>query len=135
MRGPWSITYGWCTTGWAWCATDVMIAHPQWLTLSTTMAGRTVANLGKEISMSQPHWSNHQRKPNHQNWGLNKEVRMEWSTPGCPIGNTTTHCYSPGGGPDDKAPPVNLPTPSPIPPQDWTGQPPATFEDEVQSCQ
>ena len=27
-EGPWSITYGQCTTGWAWCATNVMIAHP-----------------------------------------------------------------------------------------------------------
>ena len=63
-RGPWSIIYGWCTTGWAWCVTDVMIACPQWLTLSATMAGRTVTNLGKEISMSQPHCSNQHRKQN-----------------------------------------------------------------------
>ena len=27
-EGPWSVTYRQCTTGWAWCATDVMIAHP-----------------------------------------------------------------------------------------------------------
>ena len=60
---------------------------------------------------------------------------MEWSTPGCPIGNTPTHCYSPGGGPADKVPPTNLPIQSPIPPQDWTWQLPATFEDEVQSHQ
>ena len=39
--------------------------------------------------------------------GLNKEVRMEWSTLGCPIGNTPTHHYSPGGGPADKLPPAN----------------------------
>ena len=65
----------------------------------------------------------------------NKEVRMEWSTPGCPIGNTPTCCYSPGEGPADKVPPANPHIPSPIPLQDSTGQLPATFEDEVQSCQ
>ena len=42
MRGPWSITYELCTAGWAWCATDVMIAHLQHLTLSTDNASRTV---------------------------------------------------------------------------------------------
>ena len=69
MRGPWSITYGWCTTGCAWCATDVMIAHPQQPTLSATMAGRTVANLGRKILTSQFHLNNHQKKQNHLSWG------------------------------------------------------------------
>ena len=47
-----------------------MIAHnPQWLTLSTATAGRTVTNPGKEISMSQPHQSNQRRKQNHHSWG------------------------------------------------------------------
>ena len=52
MRGPWLIIYGQCTTGWAWCATGVIIACPQCLTLSTTTAGRTVANLGRTTLMS-----------------------------------------------------------------------------------
>ena len=65
MRGPWSITYGWCTTGWAWCAIDVMIACPQWLTPSTTMASRTVANLGRKILTNQFHLSNHRKEQNH----------------------------------------------------------------------
>ena len=60
---------------------------------------------------------------------------MEWSTLGCPIRNIPTHHYSPGGGPADRVSPANLHTPSPILLQDLTGQPPATFEDEVQSCQ
>ena len=60
---------------------------------------------------------------------------MEWSTLGCPIGNTPTHHYTHGGGPADKAPPTNLHIPSTIPLQDLTGQLPATFEDEVQSHQ
>ena len=67
--------------------------------------------------------------------GLNKEVRTEWSSPGYPIGNIPTHHYSPGEGPADKAPPANLHILSPIPPQHSTRQLPATFEDEVQSCQ
>ena len=58
---------------------------------------------------------------------------MEWSTLGCPIGNTPTHHYSPGGGPAEKASPANLHIPSPIPLQDLTGQLSATFEDEVQN--
>ena len=56
---------------------------------------------------------------------------MECSTLGCPIRNTPTHHYSPGGGPADKASPANLHIPSPILLQDSTGQPPATLEDEV----
>ena len=60
---------------------------------------------------------------------------MEWSTLGCPIRNTPTHHYNPRGGPADKAPPTNPHILSPIPPQDSTGQLPAAFEDEVQSCQ
>ena len=60
---------------------------------------------------------------------------MEWSMPGCPIGNTPTHHYSPGGEPVDKVPSINLPILSPISPQDLTRQLPATFEEEVQSCQ
>ena len=67
--------------------------------------------------------------------GLNVEVRTEWSTLGCPIGNTPTCHYSPGGGPADKVAPANPHIPSPIPLQDLTGQLPATFEDKVQSCQ
>ena len=43
--------------------------------------------------------------------------------------------YSLGGGPADKVPPANPHIPSPIPLQDLTWQLPATFEDEVQSCQ
>ena len=68
MRGPWSITYGWCTTGWAWCATNVMIAHPQCPTLSIAMAGRIVANPDRKTPMSQFHLSNYQKKQNHLSW-------------------------------------------------------------------
>ena len=67
-RGPWSIIYGWCTTGWAWCATGAMIAHPQCLAPSTTMAGRTVANLGRTIWMSQFHLSSLQEEYNCLSW-------------------------------------------------------------------
>ena len=85
--------------------------------------------------MSQFHLSNQQKKQNHLSWDPNKGLRMEWSTLGCPIGNIPTCHYIPGGGPVDKASPTNPYIPSPILLQDLTGQPPATFEDEVQSHQ
>ena len=53
---------------------------------------------------------------------------MEWSTLGCLVWNTPTYCYSPGGGPVDKASPANLHIPSPIFLQNPTGQLPATLE-------
>ena len=52
---------------------------------------------------------------------------MEWSTLGCPIGNTPACCYSPEGGPVDKASPANLHIPSLILLLNWTGQLPAFF--------
>ena len=95
MRGPWSITYRWCTTGWAWCVTDVMIAHPQWLTLSAAMASRSVANLGRKIPMNQSCQCNHQKEWNHLNrggiqqrgWGQNG---LHWVIPsGIPLPTVT----------------------------------------------
>ena len=64
MRGLWSITYGWCTTGCTWCATNVMIAHPQQPTLTPAMASRIVTNPESKILMSQFHLSNYQKKQN-----------------------------------------------------------------------
>ena len=52
---------------------------------------------------------------------------MEWSTLGCPTGNTPAHCYSPEGGPMNKASPTNLHIPSLILPLNSTGQLPAFF--------
>ena len=43
------------------------------LTLSTAMAGRTVANPGRRILMSQFHLSNHQKKENHPSQGSEQE--------------------------------------------------------------
>ena len=60
---------------------------------------------------------------------------MEWSTLGCPIRNNPTHHHNPRGGQADNVLPTNLHIPLPILPQDSTRQPPATFEDEVQSHQ
>ena len=68
MRGLWSVIYGQCTTGWAWCVTGVMIAHPQHPTLSTAMASRTVANPGRTILISQFHLSNPREKHNGLSW-------------------------------------------------------------------
>ena len=53
---------------------------------------------------------------------------MEWSTLGCPVRNTPTCHYSPGGGPADKGSPANLHIPSPVFLQDLTRQLPDTLE-------
>ena len=45
-------------TGWAWCATNATIPHQPHLTLSATMAGRTVSNQGRKILMNWFHQSN-----------------------------------------------------------------------------
>ena len=52
---------------------------------------------------------------------------MEWSTLGCSVGSTPTHCYSPEGETADKASPTNLHIPSLILLLNLTGQPPAFF--------
>ena len=80
MKGLWSITYGPCTTGWAWCAIDVMIAHPQHLTPSAATAGMTATNLGKTFPQSQFHLSSLQESTTASAENPNKEVKMEWST-------------------------------------------------------
>ena len=57
----------------------------------------------------------------------NKGVKMEWSTLGCPIGNTPACHYSPEGGSAEKASPASPHTPSPFLLQYLTGLLPATF--------
>ena len=69
MRGPWSITYRQCITGWAWYATNVMIVHQQCLTLSAAMASRSVGNPERKILTSQFCLSNYQKKQNCLSWG------------------------------------------------------------------
>ena len=65
MRGQWSTTCKWCTTGWAWCATSAMIAHQQHPTLSATMA----SNQGRKTLMNQFHQNNYQMRQNHHSQG------------------------------------------------------------------
>ena len=65
----------------------------------------------------------------------NNGVKMEWSTLGHPIGNTSAQHYSPERGSVEKVSPTNLHTPSPSLLQYLTRWPSDTFEDEVQSCQ
>ena len=69
MRGQWSTTCRQYTTGWAWCATNAMIAHQQCLTLSTTTASRTVSNQGRKTLMNLFHQSNYEMRQNCLNWG------------------------------------------------------------------
>ena len=61
MREQLLTTCGWCTTGSAWCVTNVMTTHQPHQTLSTAMAGRTVYPLERETPMSQLHQSNYQQ--------------------------------------------------------------------------
>ena len=60
--GPeWGNICTWCTTGSAWCATNVRTTHQPHQTLSAAMAGRTVYPLERESLMSQLCQSNHQQ--------------------------------------------------------------------------
>ena len=61
MREQLLTTCGWCTTGSAWCATNVMTTCQPHQTLSATTAGRTVYPPERESLMSQLHQSNHQQ--------------------------------------------------------------------------
>ena len=54
----------------------------------------------------------------------NKEVKMEWSTLGCPVRNTPAYHYSLQGWPTGKASPTNLHNPSLTLLLNSTGQPP-----------
>ena len=56
-----------------------------------------------------------------------KKVRMEWSSLGCPVGNTPAHCYSLEGDPVEKASPTNPHNLSLTLSLNSTGQPPAFF--------
>ena len=47
MRGQSSTTYGQCTTGLAWCVTNVTTTHQPHQTLSSTTASRTVNPQGR----------------------------------------------------------------------------------------
>ena len=80
MKGLWSITYEPYTTGSAWCAIDVMIAHLQHLTPSITMAGIIATNLGRTFPLSWFHPSSLQESTSASAEYPNKEVKMEWST-------------------------------------------------------
>ena len=82
---------------------------------------------GKNPNKSASIWVIIRRNKTTSAGNPNKEVKMEWSTLGCPTGNTPTHCYSPEGGPADKASPANLHIPSLILPLNWAEQPPTFF--------
>ena len=61
MRRQLSTTFRWCTTGLAWCATNVTTTHQPHQTPSTAMTGRTVNPQGRETPMSYPHLDNCQQ--------------------------------------------------------------------------
>ena len=62
MRGQLSTTFGWCTTGLAWCATNVTTTHQPHQTPSAATAGRTVNPQGREIPTTRPHQNNCQQE-------------------------------------------------------------------------
>ena len=64
----------------AWCVIDVMIAHPQHLTPSTTMASMTAINLGKMFPPSWFHPTRLQENTTTSAENPNKEEETEWST-------------------------------------------------------
>ena len=67
MRGQLSTTFGQCTTGLAWCATNVTTTHQPHQTPSTATAGRTANPQEREAPMSQPHQGNCQQKTGRVN--------------------------------------------------------------------
>ena len=60
MRGLLSTTFGWCTTGLAWCVTNVTTTCQPHQTPSAAMAGSTAKPLEREVPTSQPHPDNSQ---------------------------------------------------------------------------
>ena len=62
MRGQSSTTFGWCTSGLAWCTTNVTTTHQPHQTPSTAMASRTANPQEREDPMRQPHQGNCQQE-------------------------------------------------------------------------
>ena len=61
MRGQLSTTFRWCTTGLAWCATNVTTTCQPHQTPSTATAGRTANPLEREAPTSQSYPDNCQQ--------------------------------------------------------------------------
>ena len=93
-----------CTTGSAWCATNVMTTHQPYQTLSTATASRTVYPQERKSLMSQLHQSKHQQGTGRINlYSLGTWMEESRGT-GFPqaalLGTPPTHWHSPGGDPD-----------------------------------
>ena len=67
MRGQLSTTFEWCTTGLAWCVTNVTTTCWPHQTPSTAMDSRTVNPQERKSPMSQPHQSNCQQETSRVN--------------------------------------------------------------------
>ena len=103
MRGQLLTTCRQCTTGLAWCATNVKTTHQPYQTLSAAMAGRTVHPPERETpSRGQAeliclNWESEQRNP-----GELASLRLPcWGHPP-PIGTALEEIQT------EKAPPANL---------------------------
>ena len=92
MREQFLTTCRWCTTGSAWCVTNVMTACQLHQTISATTANRTVYPPEREGLTSQFCQSNHQQgtgRINLSSYGnLNGGFWGNWFPIGCPIGDT-----------------------------------------------
>ena len=104
MRGQLSNTYGWCTTGSAWCATNVTTTHQPHQTPSTAMAGRTANPQETEaprVSLVQITASRRHTELISPNQESEQRSQGEFGFPlGCLIRDTPSHWHSPGGEPD-----------------------------------
>ena len=132
-RGQSSTTFGQCTTGSAWCVTNVTTTHQPHQTPSTAMACRTAKPPEREVPMSQPHPDNCQLETYGLNLSLSgiwieesREFAFPWAallgTPPCPLAQPWRRtrwrrCH---------LPPHNVP--SPVFPHIWTRWPPANQE-------
>ena len=105
MRGQLSTTFVQCTTGFAWCVTNVTTTHQPHQTPSTAMAGRTANPQEREAPMSQSCLDNCQQETYMElispNWESEQrsqgEFGFHWAAL---LGMPPIHWHGPGGEPD-----------------------------------
>ena len=110
MRGQSSTTCGECTTGSAWCVTNVTTTHQPHQTPSATIAGRTANPQGREAPMSQPHPDNCQLIS--PNWESEQRSQGNLASLGAALSGTPHPLAQPlEENQMEKAPPTNLQCP------------------------
>ena len=116
MRGQSSTTFGWCTIGSAWCATNVTTTHQPHQTPSAATAGRTANPLERESPKSQPHPGNHQQETYNLSspyWKSKYRSQGEFGFPWAAYwGHPPSIGTAPEGNQMEKVPPTNLQHPT-----------------------